>query len=176
MIGAVGGGWLADRFHEYVLVGMHALAAVSITLLGCYGAPMELLFLLVGRAGASTIGTQSWPIPAMLFALLRRGSMAAHQRRGNGARLGSCGAAAMPACAPSPSLGPVEADESVNGRTCGAPRPATTEPGPAVVLVRPLGDGLDGTSIGPDHGDETCKSEDVDDDCDHEQDIVVDCE
>ncbi|MDM0047767.1 MFS transporter [Variovorax sp. J22R115] len=58
MIGAVGGGWLADRFHiKYVLVGMYALAAVSITLLG-YRAPTEVLFLLVGLAGASTIGTQ----------------------------------------------------------------------------------------------------------------------
>lgn len=58
MIGAVGGGWLADRFHiKYVLVGMYALAAVSITLLG-YRVPTEALFLLVGLAGASTIGTQ----------------------------------------------------------------------------------------------------------------------
>ena len=31
VLGAVGGGWLADRFHiKYVLVGMYALAAVSI--------------------------------------------------------------------------------------------------------------------------------------------------
>lgn len=58
MVGAVGGGWLADRFHiKYVLVGMYALAAVSITLLG-YKVPTEVLFLLVGLAGASTIGTQ----------------------------------------------------------------------------------------------------------------------
>jgi AAHS family benzoate transporter-like MFS transporter len=58
MLGAVGGGWLADRFHiKYVLVGMYALAAVSITLLG-YHVPTEVLFLLVGLAGASTIGTQ----------------------------------------------------------------------------------------------------------------------
>jgi AAHS family benzoate transporter-like MFS transporter len=58
MLGAVGGGWLADRFHiKYVLVGMYALAAVSITLLG-YQAQPELLFVLVGLAGASTIGTQ----------------------------------------------------------------------------------------------------------------------
>lgn len=58
MIGAVGGGWLADRFHiKYVLVGMYALAAVSITLLG-FKVPTELLFLLVGLTGASTIGTQ----------------------------------------------------------------------------------------------------------------------
>ena len=58
MIGAVGGGWLADRFHiKHVLVGMYALAAVSITLLG-HEMPTALLFLLVGLAGASTIGTQ----------------------------------------------------------------------------------------------------------------------
>jgi AAHS family benzoate transporter-like MFS transporter len=58
MIGAVGGGWLADRFHiKHVLVGMYALAAVSITLLG-YPVPTPVLFVLVGLAGASTIGTQ----------------------------------------------------------------------------------------------------------------------
>jgi len=58
MIGAVGGGWLADRFHiKYVLVGMYALAAVSITLLG-YPVSTAVLFVLVALAGASTIGTQ----------------------------------------------------------------------------------------------------------------------
>ncbi len=58
MIGAVGGGWLADRFNiKHVLVGMYALAAVSITLLG-YPVPTPVLFVLVGLAGASTIGTQ----------------------------------------------------------------------------------------------------------------------
>jgi AAHS family benzoate transporter-like MFS transporter len=58
VIGAVGGGWLADRFHiKYVLVGMYALAAVSITLLGT-PVPASVLFVLVGLAGASTIGTQ----------------------------------------------------------------------------------------------------------------------
>lgn len=58
VIGAVGGGWLADRFHiKYVLVGMYALAAVSITLLG-YPVSTPVLFVLVGLAGASTIGTQ----------------------------------------------------------------------------------------------------------------------
>ena len=58
VIGAVAGGWLADRFHiKYVLVGMYALAAISITLLG-FRVPAGLLFLLVGLAGASTIGTQ----------------------------------------------------------------------------------------------------------------------
>ncbi|MET0964078.1 MAG: MFS transporter [Noviherbaspirillum sp.] len=58
VIGAVGGGWLADCFRiKYVLVGMYALAAVSITLLG-FKVPTAMLFLLVGLAGASTIGTQ----------------------------------------------------------------------------------------------------------------------
>ena len=58
MVGAIGGGWLADRFHiKIVLVGMYALAAVSISLLG-YPVPTSVLFLLVGLAGASTIGTQ----------------------------------------------------------------------------------------------------------------------
>lgn len=58
VVGAVGGGWLADRFHiKYVLVAMYALAAVSITLLG-YPVPTPVLFVLVGLAGASTIGTQ----------------------------------------------------------------------------------------------------------------------
>jgi len=58
IIGAVGGGWLADRFHiKHVLIAFYALAAVSITLLG-YKMPTEVLYLLVGLAGATTIGTQ----------------------------------------------------------------------------------------------------------------------
>ncbi|HGL6718553.1 MFS transporter [Burkholderia contaminans] len=58
MIGAIGGGWLADRLPiKTVLVSMYLLAAVSITLLG-YPMPTALLFVLVGLAGASTIGTQ----------------------------------------------------------------------------------------------------------------------
>jgi MFS transporter, AAHS family, benzoate transport protein len=58
MIGAVGGGWLADRFPiKWVLFSMYVLAAVSITLLGV-PMPTEALFLMVGLAGASTIGTQ----------------------------------------------------------------------------------------------------------------------
>ncbi|MBN9697243.1 MAG: aromatic acid/H+ symport family MFS transporter [Zoogloea sp.] len=58
MIGAIGGGWLADRFHiKHVLVAFYALATVSITLLG-YKVPTEILYILVGLAGASTIGTQ----------------------------------------------------------------------------------------------------------------------
>ena len=58
IVGAVGGGWLADRFHiKLVLAAMYALAAISITLLG-FKMPTELLFIVVGLAGASTIGTQ----------------------------------------------------------------------------------------------------------------------
>ncbi|TCK37211.1 AAHS family benzoate transporter-like MFS transporter [Paraburkholderia sp. BL8N3] len=58
MIGAIGGGWMADRFNiKYVLVAMYALAAVSISLLG-FKVPTWALFVLVGLAGASTIGTQ----------------------------------------------------------------------------------------------------------------------
>ena len=58
MAGAIGGGWLADKFNiKYVLVGMYALAAISITLLG-YKMPTEALFFVVALAGASTIGTQ----------------------------------------------------------------------------------------------------------------------
>jgi AAHS family benzoate transporter-like MFS transporter len=56
--GAIGGGWLADRLPiKKVLVGMYALAAVAITLLG-HPVPTEALFVLVALAGASTIGTQ----------------------------------------------------------------------------------------------------------------------
>lgn len=58
LIGAVGGGWLADRFYiKKVLIGMFVLAAISITLLG-QPLPTWALFLTVGLAGASTIGTQ----------------------------------------------------------------------------------------------------------------------
>ncbi len=58
VIGAVGGGWLADRFHiKVVLAAMYALAAISITLLG-FKMPTAALFIVVGLAGASTIGTQ----------------------------------------------------------------------------------------------------------------------
>ena len=58
MIGAVTGGWLADRYRiKYVLIGMFLLAAFSITMLG-HKVPTEVLFLLVGLTGATTIGAQ----------------------------------------------------------------------------------------------------------------------
>jgi AAHS family benzoate transporter-like MFS transporter len=58
IVGAIGGGWLADRFPiKYVLMAFFALAAGSITLLGS-DVSSAMRFLLVGLAGASTIGTQ----------------------------------------------------------------------------------------------------------------------
>lgn len=58
MFGAIGGGWLADRFPiKHVLVAMFTLAAVAISLLG-FPQPTGVLYLLVGLAGATTIGTQ----------------------------------------------------------------------------------------------------------------------
>ncbi|OUL91529.1 MFS transporter [Paraburkholderia hospita] len=58
VLGAVGGGWLADRFHiKPVLIGMYVLAALSIALLG-YRLPMASSLVLVALAGAATIGNQ----------------------------------------------------------------------------------------------------------------------
>lgn len=58
IVGAVGGGWLADRFHpRSVLVVFFALAAVSLSLLG-FDSPMWVLYALVAVAGATTIGSQ----------------------------------------------------------------------------------------------------------------------
>ncbi|KUZ74186.1 MFS transporter [Burkholderia ubonensis] len=58
VMGAIGGGWLADTFQaKRVLVLMYLLAAASITMLG-YDVPTGWSFVLVGLAGATTIGTQ----------------------------------------------------------------------------------------------------------------------
>ncbi|KAF7962312.1 MFS transporter [Cupriavidus sp. UYMU48A] len=58
-IGAIGGGWLSDRLPiKTVLVLMFAIAAVSIALLGSQ-MPTWALYVLVGLAGACTIGTQT---------------------------------------------------------------------------------------------------------------------
>ncbi|CAG4909496.1 MFS transporter [Paraburkholderia gardini] len=58
LVGAIGGGWLADHFHiKYVLVGMYVTAAVSIALLG-FQLPEAALLFVVGVAGAATIGNQ----------------------------------------------------------------------------------------------------------------------
>lgn len=58
IVGAVGGGWLADRLSlRSVLVGFFILASVSLVLLG-YDNPMWFLYTLVAIAGATTIGSQ----------------------------------------------------------------------------------------------------------------------
>ena len=58
IIGAVGGGWLADRFSlRSVLVCFFILGSVSLVMLG-YNNPTWVLYTLVGIAGAATIGSQ----------------------------------------------------------------------------------------------------------------------
>ena len=58
IFGAVGGGWIGDRFKlDRVLVVFFALAALSISLLG-FKSPTPVLYLLIAIAGATTIGTQ----------------------------------------------------------------------------------------------------------------------
>ncbi|ODV41251.1 MFS transporter [Cupriavidus sp. UYMMa02A] len=58
MIGAIGGGMLADRMKiRSVLIFMFALAGASITLLG-FKSSTPVLYILLCVAGASTIGTQ----------------------------------------------------------------------------------------------------------------------
>lgn len=58
MVGAIGGGMLADRFHiKPVLVFMFTLGAISLVLLG-FNSPAPVLYTLIAIAGASTIGSQ----------------------------------------------------------------------------------------------------------------------
>ncbi len=58
IIGAVGGGWLADRFSlRSVLVSFFVLGTVSLVTLG-YENPTWFLYTLMGIAGATTIGSQ----------------------------------------------------------------------------------------------------------------------
>ncbi|ANQ19058.1 MULTISPECIES: MFS transporter [Vibrio] len=58
IIGAVGGGWLADRFSlRSVLVCFFILGSISLVMLG-YNNPTWVLYTLVGIAGAATIGSQ----------------------------------------------------------------------------------------------------------------------
>lgn len=60
IFGAVGGGWLADRFHlRRVLTIMFVIAALSIGALGFLPKEnQELLYLFIAAAGACTIGSQ----------------------------------------------------------------------------------------------------------------------
>ena len=58
VIGAIGGGWLSDRFHPRpVLMLFFTLAAVSLALLG-FKSHVAVLYFLVTVAGATTIGSQ----------------------------------------------------------------------------------------------------------------------
>jgi len=58
MAGAILGGYLGDRYNlTKVMIGFFIAAGVSISLLGV-NSPMPVLYLLIGVAGATTIGTQ----------------------------------------------------------------------------------------------------------------------
>lgn len=58
MIGAIGGGFWADRFHiKPVLTIMFTLGAIALVLLG-FNTPTMILYTLIAVAGAATIGSQ----------------------------------------------------------------------------------------------------------------------
>lgn len=58
MVGAIGGGWLADKLNiKAVLLGFLLLGSVALVMLG-YKTPLPVLYFLVAVAGATTIGTQ----------------------------------------------------------------------------------------------------------------------
>ena len=58
MVGAIGGGGLADRFHlKPVLSIMFAVGALALILLG-FNSPQAVLYTLIAVAGAATIGSQ----------------------------------------------------------------------------------------------------------------------
>ncbi|WP_316149781.1 MFS transporter [Cupriavidus sp. BIC8F] len=58
VVGAIGGGWLADRFHiKWVLVSMYALGAFFLYLM-TFKASTDVLYLLIGAVGACTTGAQ----------------------------------------------------------------------------------------------------------------------
>lgn len=57
VVGTIGGGILADRFHlKPVIIGMFLLGAVSLVGLG-FNSPQAVIYLLVAAAGASAIGS-----------------------------------------------------------------------------------------------------------------------
>ncbi|MFH7808677.1 MFS transporter [Acinetobacter sp. BSP-153] len=58
MVGAIGGGALADRFHlKPVLTTMFTVGAIALILLG-FNSPQIVLYGLIAIAGAATIGSQ----------------------------------------------------------------------------------------------------------------------
>jgi AAHS family benzoate transporter-like MFS transporter len=76
IFGAVGGGWLGDKFNlQRVLVVFFAIASVSISLLG-FNSPGWMLYSLIAIAGATTIGSQIllYAMGAQFYALAIRSS------------------------------------------------------------------------------------------------------
>ncbi|MBF6986925.1 MULTISPECIES: MFS transporter [Cupriavidus] len=58
VVGAIGGGWLADRFHiKWVLVVMYLLGGGFLYLM-TFKTSTEMLYLLIGAVGACTTGAQ----------------------------------------------------------------------------------------------------------------------
>ncbi|MNM68477.1 4-hydroxybenzoate transporter PcaK [compost metagenome] len=58
VVGAIGGGWLADRFHiKWVLVVMYLLGGAFLYLM-TFKTSTEMLYLLIGAVGACTTGAQ----------------------------------------------------------------------------------------------------------------------
>lgn len=58
VIGSIGGGWLADRFHiKWVLVCMYSLGAVFLYMM-TFKTSTEVLYLIVGAVGACSTGAQ----------------------------------------------------------------------------------------------------------------------
>lgn len=58
MVGAIGGGVLADKFHlKPVLTTMFVIGAIALILLG-FNSPQFVLYTLIAVAGAATIGSQ----------------------------------------------------------------------------------------------------------------------
>jgi len=58
VVGAIAGGWLGDRYSlPKVVASYFSVGTIAIALLG-FNSPMPVLYLLIGIAGATTIGTQ----------------------------------------------------------------------------------------------------------------------
>lgn len=88
VVGAIGGGWLADRFSiKWVQVSMFLMAAVSIVLLG-QKMDTAWLYVVVALAGASTIGTQivNSAYASQFYPMTARSTGGRHARRGPGGR------------------------------------------------------------------------------------------
>jgi AAHS family benzoate transporter-like MFS transporter len=58
MVGAISGGWLADKFHiKYVLIVMYLLGAMFLYMM-TVKTSQEVLYVIVALVGATTTGTQ----------------------------------------------------------------------------------------------------------------------